>query len=281
MPLIVNTNVASLNAQRLLASNTNNLSKSLEKLSSGYRINRAADDAAGLQISETLRSQIRGTNQAINNSQDGNNVLSVAEGTLSTIQENLQRIRELAVQAANDTNGSSQRDAITQEIKARLKDVDRIASSTEFNGKKLLDGSQTAFKIQVGGNNNSTLDVIDIASGLGDVRSVSGLSIASTSIDVSSNGRALSFLGKIDTALSTVSSRRSTIGTFQNRLDSAINNLSIQLENFQSAESRIRNADIAKESADLSRNQILQQASAAILAQANQSSQLALNLIRG
>jgi flagellin len=280
MSIVVNTNVQSINAQRFLNANSNNLGRTLEKLSSGYRINRAADDAAGLQISETLRAQSRGTAQAINNAQDGNNVLSIAEGSLGVIGENLQRVRELTVQAANDTNGTSQRDAIKQEIQARLKDVDRIASSTEFNGKKLLDGSQTQFKIQVGANNNSTLDVINIASGLGDVRSVSGLSIASTSIDVSSNGRALGFLAKIDTAISTVNTRRATIGTFQNRLESAINNLSITQENFQSAESRIRNTDVAKESANLTRYQILQQVSSSILSQANQSSQLALSLIR-
>jgi flagellin len=280
MSIVVNTNVQSINAQRFLNANSNNLGRTLEKLSSGYRINRAADDAAGLQISETLRSQSRGTAQAINNAQDGNNVLSIAEGSLGVIGDNLQRIRELTVQAANDTNGTSQRDAIKQEIKARLKDVDRIASSTEFNGKKLLDGTQSSFKIQVGANNNSTLDVINIASGLGDVRSTSGLSIASTSIDVSSNGRALGFLAKIDTAISTVNTRRATIGTFQNRLESAINNLSITQENFQSAESRIRNTDVAKESANLTRYQILQQVSSSILSQANQNSQLALSLIR-
>lgn len=278
MPLVINTNIASLNAQRSLTSNTNSLSRNLEKLASGFRINRAADDAAGLQISEGLRSQIRGVSQAINNAQDGVNLLAVAEGTLGVIQDNLQRIRELTVQGANDTNGSTQLDAIKTEINARLDDIDRIAQATSFNDKKLLDGSiASSFRIQVGANASSSLDTLDIASGLQDTQ-VSTLGLASASF--TNNSSALTFLSLVDDALNTVSSRRATIGALQNQLESGINNLSITKENFESAESRIRNVDVAKESADLTRNQILQQAASTILAQANQAPQLALSLLR-
>ncbi len=278
MPLVINTNVSAINAQRNLATNGNNLNRSFERLSSGFRINRAADDAAGLQISEGLRSQIRGVNQAINNASDGYNMLSVAEGSLSVIQDNLQRIRELTVQAANDTNGTSQREAITQEIQARMDDIDRIAGAAEFNGNKLLDGSASSFFIQVGAGTDASLDTINIGSALADATATAGLGLGS--VDVSNNSAALSFLTDVDAALSTVGELRATIGSFQNRLDSAINNLAITAENFEAAESRIRNVDVAKESANLTKYQILQQASASILSQANQSPQLALSLLR-
>ncbi len=282
MPLVINTNVASLNAQRLLTINTTALQKSLERLASGYRINRAADDAAGLQISENLRSQIRGLGQAVNNAQDGNNLLSVAEGTLSVVTENLQRIRELTVQAANDTNGADQRQAINQEIQARIDDIDRITESAQFNGIKLLSttSAPVSLRLQVGPNDVASLDTIDIAAG-GALGSSSGSSLGIFSVTVSTNSASLNFLTNVDAALLEVTQRRSIIGSLQNRLDSAINNLQIARENFESAESRIRNVDVAKESAELARNQILQQASASILAQANQTPSLALSLIRG
>jgi flagellin len=281
MSIVINTNVASLNAQRLLTNNTNALSKNLERLASGFRINRAADDAAGLQISENLRAQIRGVNQAINNSQDGFNLLSVAEGTLSVVQENLQRIRELVVQAANDTNGANQRAAIQQEIDARIDDIARITQATEYNGIKLLDGTVTSLRLQVGANADVTLDTIDInADGAFNAATAADLGLVGPTA-IGSNGDALALLGQVDTALTEVSERRATIGSLQNRLESAINNLLVTKENFEASESRIRNVDVAKESADLTRNQILQQASASILAQANQTPFLALNLIQG
>lgn len=279
MSLVVNTNVASLNAQRYLKNNTSFLNKSLERLSSGYRINRAADDAAGLQISEALRGQIRGVSQAINNAEDGNNLLSIAEGTLSVVQDNLQRIRELTVQAANDTNGTAQRDAITQEINARIADIDRITAAAEFNDIKLLSTSTPAsLRIQVGANEVVAEDTLNIASALGDA-TASTLGVGS--VDVSTNSAALAFLATVDDALDEVGRRRALIGAQQNQLDSAISNLNITLENFQASESRIRNVDVAKEASQLTKYQILQQAAAAILAQANQTPALALRLIGG
>ncbi len=276
MSLVINTNVTSLTSQRNLGVNTANLSRSLERLSSGYKINRAADDAAGLQISENLRGQIRGFGQAINNAQDGNNLLSVAEGTLSTVQDNLQRIRELTVQAANDTNVDDQRQAINQEIQARLDDIDRITNATQFNGINILS-TVTSFRLQVGANDTASLDTIDIASALG---SATASALGFSTITVSTNSAALIFLADVDSALSEVSQRRAIIGSYQNRLHSAISNLQITQENFQSAESRIRNVDVALEASKLTQYQILQQASASILAQANQTPSLALSLIR-
>lgn len=280
MALVINTNVASLNAQRNLGVNTSFLQKSLERLSSGYRINRAADDAAGLQISENLRAQIRGVSQAINNAQDGVNLLSVAEGTLSVVQDNLQRIRELAVQAANDTNGTEQRDAIEQEIQARISDINRITQATEFNGIKLLSTTTPgSFRIQLGPNEVAAEDTIDIAatSALGDARATT---LGIGNLDLGTNSTALTFLGTVDAALTEVSRRRAAIGALQNQLDSAISNLQITNENFQAAESRIRNVDVAAEASRLTRYQILQQAAASILAQSNQSPFLALALLQ-
>jgi flagellin len=279
MALVINTNVASLNAQRNLNYNTIGLQKSLERLSSGYKINRAADDAAGLQISETLRAQIRGVGQAINNAEDGNNLLSIAEGTYSVVQENLQRVRELAVQAANDTNGTAQRTAIAQEIQARLDDIDRITKATEFNGQKLLDTTTAAsLRIQVGPNGVAAEDTIDIAAGtaLGDATATT---LGVGTVDVTTNSAALTFLATVDTALTEVSRRRSTIGALQNQLSSAILNLQLTNENLQAAESRIRNVDVASEASRLTKYQILQQAAASILSQANSSPSLALTLL--
>lgn len=280
MSLVINTNVASLNAQRLLFVNTSALQKNYERLASGFRINRAADDAAGLQISENLRAQIRGVSQAINNAQDGNNLLSVAEGTLSVVQENLQRIRELTVQAANDTNGPDQRNAIEQEIQARIDDISRITRATEFNGIKLLDTTTPgSLRLQVGANEVASLDTIDIAAG-GALGDATATTLGVGNLDLSTNSLALTFLATVDTALTEVSKRRATIGSIQNRLDSAIQNLQIARENFSASESRIRNVDVAAESAHLVRSQILQQASMAILSQANQSPALALSLLQ-
>ncbi len=282
MSIVINTNVASLDAQRNLSINTTALQKDFQQLSSGYRINSAADDAAGLQISENLQSQIRGIGQAINNAQDGTNMLSVAEGTLSVVQDSLQRIRELVVQAANDTNGTSQRAAITQEITARISDIARMTQASTFNGIKLLSGNYntSSLRLQVGANGSLNLDTINISSALGSATATT-LGIKTSTNMLVSNQAAERFLLTVDNALSAVSSRRSLIGSMQNRLQSTISNLQISTENFSSSESRIQNVDVASVSADLTKNQILQQASASILAQANQSPQIALKLITG
>ena len=285
MSIVVNTNVQSLNAQRVLSSNTKSLGKSLEKLASGYRINRASDDAAGLQISESLRSQIRGSQQANNNVQDGINLLNTADGAFETITNNLQRIRELVVQGGNDTLAPQQRSAINSELLQLATDVTRIANSTQFNKINLLDGSKSTLKLQVGANYVSTTDVIDIgANNIFASASASSLGLFSAGAlqtKVGSNASALKSLSIVDAALQTVQNRRAAIGALTNRLDGASANLSISVENFSSSESRIRNADIAKESANLTKNQVLQQASAQILGQANQTTQLALSLLRG
>ncbi|MCS6266868.1 MAG: flagellin FliC [Vampirovibrio sp.] len=288
MGITINTNVQSLNAQRVLGGNVKSLGKSLEKLSSGYRINRASDDAAGLQISEGLRSQIRGSDQANSNVQDGINLLNTTDGSLETITNNLQRIRELAVQGGNDTLATDQRSAIDKEIQQLAKDVSRIANASQFNKRNLLDGTSTSLKIQVGANVTSATNTIDLATAgtnpFGDSRATAlnllGAADAVT-LSVKSNGSALKTLSIVDAALQNVQNRRAAIGALTNRLEGASTNLQISSENFSASESRIRNADIAKESAALTRNQVLQQASAQILGQANQTSQLALSLLRG
>jgi flagellin len=288
MPLIVNTNVSSLNAQRHLGNNTNALSKSMEKLSSGFRINRAADDAAGLQLSETLRAQIRGSKKANDNVQDGINVLNIVDGAYGQITENLQRMRELAVQGANDTYASAQRSAIKAEISQLIEDINRIAAATEFNGKKLTNGSNTSFIIQLGPNDVASEDQLDLATAAGGsgpfanaTGAALGTNLATGNVGVDSAASAILALTTIDAALAEVGRRRGQIGSLSNRLEGAANNLSVSIENLASSESRIRNVDVAMESANLTRNQILQQASAAMLSQANQSPQLALQLLQG
>jgi flagellin len=286
MTIQVNTNVQSLNAQRLLTKNTMSLNKSLEKLSSGFRINRSSDDAAGLQISEVLRSQIRGSQKANDNVQDGINVLNTADGALSTVVDNLQRMRELAVQGANDTLGADQRSAINLELNQLTRDIDRITKATEFNGQKLFSTVDT-YNIQVGAESDSSINVLNIgsaSSALG-VLNASSLSLATgtaltIAFTVSNNSSALNAISVIDTALQAVGTRRAAIGAMTNRLQSASTNLSISVENISASESRIRNVDVAKESAEMTKNQILQQAAATILSQANQAPNLALNLLR-
>ena len=288
MGININTNVQSLNAQRVLGSNVKSLGKSLEKLSSGYRLNRASADAAGLHISEGLRSQIRGSDQANSNVQDGINVLNTTDGSLETITNNLQRVRELAVQGGNDTLSSDQRSAIDKEIQQLAKDVTRIASASQFNKKDLLNGATSSLKIQVGANVTSATNTIDLATAgtnpFGDSRATAlnllGAGDA-VKLSVKSNGSSLKTLSIVDAALQTVQNRRASIGALTNRLEGASTNLQISSENFSASESRIRNTDIAKESANLTKNQVLQQASAQILGQANQTSQLALSLLRG
>ncbi|HBH17473.1 MAG TPA: flagellin, partial [Cyanobacteria bacterium UBA9579] len=275
-----NNNIASLIAQRNLSQNTYGLTRSIEKLSSGYRINRASDDAAGLSISEGLRGQIRGNKQAIGNIQDGINLLQIAESGLTVANDNLQRIRELCIQAANDTNGSVERSAILSEVNARLADISRIAKSTKFNNVSLLDGTAATTLLQVGANSTVSTNTIDVSGVLTDSKATTlGVNIAITGGAWSST-LIRSYLGLVDAALTGLLSRRSNIGALQNRLESTLENLTVMNENLQASESRIRDLDIAKESANLVKNQILQQASASVLSQANQIPQLALSLLR-
>jgi len=283
MPLIVNTNVTSINSQRQLGINSTALSKSMEKLSSGFRINRSSDDAAGLALSEKLRGQIRGTRKAMDNAQDGINVLNQVDGALGSIGDNLQRMRELSVQAANDTLDATQRASIETELDQLTLEISRTSVVTDFNGVKLLNGSMANFFIQVGANNSQANDRIDLSTAGGSnpfaAIDATALGVDDANIVVTTSANADTAITLIDTAISTVNTRRSIVGALANRLDGAYNNLSIGYENLSASESRIRNVDVASESANLVRNQILQQASATILAQANQSPSLALSLL--
>lgn len=281
MAIVVNNNVSSLIAQRNLAKNSASLTTSIEKLSSGYRINRAADDAAGLSISESLRGQIRGNNQAINNIQNGINLLQIAEGGLNVITDNIQRIRELCIQAANDTNATTERDAVLTEINARLADINRIAKSTKFNNINLLDGSASTATLQIGANSVASTNTIDVSNVLNNAE-VSTLGMLLTGISGSNwnSDKIRSYLGRVDSAVQLVLRKRGDIGALQNRLESALDNLTVMNENIQSSESRIRDVDIAKETANMTKYQILQRASASILSQANQIPQLALSLLQ-
>jgi flagellin len=279
MPVYINTNVATLTAQRSLNNNVNILNKSLEKLSTGFRINRANDDAAGLQISELLRAQIRGSQKAMDNTQDGINVLNIADGAYNTITDSMQRIRELVVQGANDTNGADQRNAIKSELDQLSSEIDRIINTTKFNGKTLLNGSESTYQIQVGANGTGN-DLINVGSIFAN-NLTANLNVDVANLSVNSTTNAHSTLNKLDSAIGTITSRRATLGAFINRLEATTSNLAISIENQQSAEARLRNVDVAAESARLVSSQILQQAAASILSQANQSPTLALSLLRG
>ncbi len=280
MALVINTNLAALNAQRNLASNTVSLNRSVERLSSGLRINSAADDAAGLSISEKLRAHIRSINQAVRNSQDGISLAQTAEGGLQQIGSLLARMRELAAQAANGAISDTDRAALNNEYTQLVSEIDRIVNVTEFNGTKLIDGSQSAagINLQVGFQ-NTTNDRINILSGTG-TSSTAGLGITGIYATISAAANAQSALTQIDIAINTVTTRRGTLGAIQNRLDSTISNLSVASENLSAADSRIRDADFAYETAQFTRNQILVQAATAILAQANVLPQQALQLLR-
>ncbi len=275
MALSVNTNIAALNSYRNLSNTQNDLSKSLEKLSSGLRINRAADDAAGLAISEGLRSQINGTKQAVRNAQDGISVVQTAEGALTETHSILQRMRTLSVQAGNDGGlNATAKGNIQDEITQLATELDRIAATTEFNGKKLLDGSYSgAFQV---GANTSTNDVITVA--LSTAVGVTGLSL--TTVNVTTLAGATGAIGAIDTAIDRVSKIRSTLGAVQNRFDHTINNLNVAAENLAASESRIRDTDMASEMVQYTRASILSQAGTAMLAQAKSIPQSVLQLLQ-
>lgn len=273
----INTNVSALNAWKNLAVTGGLMQKSLEKLSSGYRINRAADDAAGLAISEKMRAQTSGLNQAARNAQDGISLIQTAEGALNETHAILQRMRELMVQAGNGTNSDEDAAAIQAEIEQLITEIDGISDRTEFNGTKLLDGSNaaTGIMLQIGANAGQTLEV-KIAG-----MSASDLQVTTAAIDVTSFDT-LTFdtqLDAIDNAIEKVSTARSELGAYQNRLEHTINNLQTAAENLSAAQSRIRDVDMALEMANFTRHQILQQAGTAMLAQANVQTQSVLKLL--
>ncbi|CAI3796173.1 flagellin [Rheinheimera sp. MM224] len=274
MSLYVNTNVSALNAQRQLINSGGSLDTSFKRLSSGFRINSAADDAAGLQISNRLSSQINGLNQAISNANDGISLSQTAEGAMDEITNSLQRIRVLAVQSQNGINSSADRVALQKEVSALKTEISRIATTTQFGGIKLLDGKFSA-KFLVGANAGQNISVNLSRTGGG--YGASGLGISTLSI--SSVSGASAALASIDSAIKTIDSTRADLGALQNRFQSTIRNLSNIVENVSSARSRIRDTDFAKETAELTRSQILQQASTTILSQANQRPQAALSLL--
>lgn len=281
MTVVVNTNVSSINAQRHLNYNSMQLNRAMERLASGYRINRAGDDAAGLFVSENLRTQIRGSKKALDNTQDGINMLNIADGAFQTISDNLQRMRELVVQAGNETYGQPQRTALNIEIDQLRADIDRISSTTQFNGTILLSTAPASYNLQVGANGTAN-DVISLLAAMGDTRATAaaGLNIVTAaSATIVDNATARTYLGTIDAALVILNTRRANLGAVVNRLEGTAKNLSNSIENMSSAESRIRDTDIAAESAEMSRYQVLQQSSAAILAQANQSTSIALKVL--
>ncbi len=276
MGFSLQSNIASLNAQRTMMRTERGLSTSMQRMSSGLRINSAADDAAGLAISEKLRSEVRSLAQAQRNANDGVSLLQTAEGALAESNDMLVRMRELAVQSANGTLGSSERAALHEEFDALRSEMDRIANVTEFNGTKLLDGSVSGgVTFQVGVDNVAANDRITVSIGESDA---AGIGVTST-MTLSTISGAQAALGLIDTAINNVASRRGELGAAQNRLISTVNNLSTSHENLSAANSRIRDADIAAESANFARSQILMQAGVSVLSQANQIPSLALSLI--
>jgi flagellin len=274
MSLYVNTNVSAINAQRQLITSGSSLDTSFKRLSSGFRINSAADDAAGLQISNRLSSQINGLNQAISNANDGISLAQTAEGAMDEITNSLQRIRVLAVQSQNGINSSADRVALQKEVSALKTEISRIATTTQFGGIKLLDGKFSA-KFLVGANAGQNISVNLSRTGGG--YGASGLNI--NTLSISSVGGASAALASIDSAIKTIDSTRADLGALQNRFQSTIRNLSNIVENVSAARSRIRDTDFAKETAELTRSQILQQASTTILSQANQRPQAALSLL--
>lgn len=276
MALVINNNVASIQAQRNLSDATLRLGKNFKRLSSGLRIASAADDAAGLAISERLRSRIRGLNQAARNANDGISLVQTAEGSLNEVSNILTRLRELAVQANNGTLSDSDKDSLQVEFSELINEIDRIAQSIDFNGIKLLDGSSTSVEFAVGVGTTTGVDTISVT--LDSVRT-SDLSLST--LDIGSSGDVSTAIANIDAAIDTVSEFRGRLGATENRLTSSIANLGVQVETLTAAESRIRDVDVAAETADLTRNTIVQQAALSILAQANLQPQSALGLLSG
>ncbi|MBC7077455.1 MAG: flagellin [Synergistales bacterium] len=266
----INQNISALNAYRNLTITNSALTKSMEKLSSGLRINRAADDAAGLAISEKMRGQIRGLAQAVRNAQDSISLIQTAEGALNETHAILQRMRELAVQAANDTNTTEDRRALQNEVTQLIAELDRIADQTEFNTQKLLDGSFAA-TLHIGANMDQNIAV--------SIGTMDASALGLASLDITAQTTANEAVSLVDAAIQSVSSERSKLGAIQNRLEHTINNLSVAKENLTAAESRIRDLDMAEEMMAFTRSQILMQAGTAMLAQANQVPAVVLQLL--
>ena len=289
MALVVQTNTLALNSQKNLSKATSSMNQAMERLSTGYKINKAADDAAGLYVATTMTSQIGGSEKARDNANIGINMLQTAEGSLTTIQDNLQRIRDLTVQAGNQVYSAESLAAMQMEVDARLAEITRIADVAEFNGLKLLshDGSMGDVTLQVGANSNAAENTITLTDVFTDTTvTAAGLDVGSTKYEKAFTGgdtnqiaNAQAYLSAIDVALETVATKRSKIGAFQNRLNSAIDTLTVNIENLSAARSTIQDTDVAVESSNYIKNQILQQSTTAMLSAANQAPQVALSLI--
>lgn len=276
---VINTNVKSLVAQNAMAVNNRSMNKAMEQLSTGKRINNAADDAAGLAISEKMTAQIRGLNQAVRNANDGISMIQVAEGATVEVTNMLQRMRELGIQAINDTNSTNDRTAIKTEYQQLGKEIQRISNNTEWNTKKISDGSTTATVFQVGANSSQTITVT-----FSDLKALSGMTAVITAADAASAGAVADFAGttisNLDDAINAIGTYRSTLGASINRLNYAADNLQNVSTNTAASRSRIQDADYAQTTTELARTQIIQQAATAMLAQANQQPQSVLSLLR-
>ena len=270
--MVVQHNLSAMNTNRQMGVVTDALQKSTEKLSSGYKINRAADDAAGLSISEKMRAQIRGLDKASDNAQDGISLIQVAEGALNETHSILQRMNELATQAANDTNTSTDRTAIKAEIDQLTSEINRIQSTTQFNTQNLLDGKFTSKNLQIGSLNGQTIKI--------SISNMNAATLGVSGLTVDKNSTAGVSMSKIQAAIDKVSTQRSNLGALQNRLEHTINNLDTTSENTSAAESRIRDTDMADEMVQYSKNNILSQAGNSMLAQANQQTQGVLSLLQ-
>ncbi|MEO5666691.1 MAG: flagellin [Bdellovibrionota bacterium] len=277
MGLRINTNVASVNAQRNLRVTNLDMRKAMERLSSGSRINRAGDDAAGLAISENLKAQIRGYNMAMRNSEDGISLVQVAEGGLNETSNILSRLRELGIQSASDTIGKEERGFLDVEYQSLLNEIDRVSQATEFNNTKLLNGSAPEMDLQVGIRNIPGVDRITFDASKSNA-TVAGLGLAD--LNVREKLGAQASLQQIDQAIQKVAAVRADYGALQNRLQATINNLGVSVENLSSANSRVRDADMAVETAEMTRNNIMLQAGISVLGQANSSNQMALKLLQ-
>lgn len=270
--MIIQHNIAALNIHRNLMYNYNMAAKSLARLSSGYRINSAADDPAGLAISEKMRAQIRGLNMASKNAQDGISLIQTAEGSLNETHAILQRLRELAVEAANDTNTDDDRKALQKEVDQLLQEINRISNDTEFNTQKLLDGSFQDKVFHIGANAGQNIKI--------SIDKADTMTLGIDALDITSQSSANDAISKLDEAIKKNSDSRSTLGALQNRLEHTINNLETTAENLTAAESRIRDVDMAKEMMEYTKYSILMQVAQAMLAQANQRAQGILQLLQ-
>ncbi|MGN6527632.1 MAG: flagellin domain-containing protein [Burkholderiaceae bacterium] len=282
MPMTINTNIASLNAQRNLNASQGSLATSMQRLSSGMRVNSAKDDAAGLAIAERMNSQVRGMNVAVRNANDGISMAQTAEGALAQVSNSLQRMRELAVQARNSTNSSSDKDSLNKEFSQLQSEIQRVLGGTTFNGKHILGSDATSLTFQIGANTTADDTISVTTTNMTQDTSITTITGSTAVIDATADATAIgSVINNIDTAIDAVNDTRATFGATQSRFDAIITNLQTSVENQSAARSRIMDADFAAETANMSRAQVLQQAGTAMVAQANQLPQQVLKLLQG